>query len=109
VYRRHPQHNILVSFSPTKPEFKIGDEVTSVLQVTNIGKNALSFNKGGRNRAVRDNQYIFSARYNGKQVEDIGSSSHFGGMYVKRVLKPGEVFEDTINGPLGISVGKTLT
>jgi hypothetical protein len=97
LYRKHPQHNVLVSFSPTKEQFKIGEEVSAVLQVKNIGKYVFSFNKGGRNRAVRDNQYTFSAHYNGKQVEDIGSSSHFGGMYVKRVLKPGEVFEDTVN------------
>jgi len=94
VYRKHPQHNLLVSFSPTKQEFDPGEEITATLRITNVGKNNVSFMKGGRNRAARDNQYVFSARYRGKQVEDVGTSHHFGGIAVGRVLKPGEVFED---------------
>lgn len=97
VYRRHPQHNLRVSFTPAKQEFNVGEEVTATLQITNVGTNSISFMKGGRNRAARDNQYVFSARHGGKQVDDIGTSYHFGGKASKRVLKPGEVFEDKIN------------
>lgn len=96
-YRRHPRHHLQVSFIPAKQEFEIGEDVTVNLRITNVGTNAVSFMKGGRNRAARDNQYIFSARYRGKQVEDIGISYHFGGLAVRRVLKPGDVFEDTIS------------
>lgn len=96
LYRRHPRHNLLVSFTPAQQEFPVGVEVTVTLRIANVGKNSISFVKGGRNRASRDNQYVFSARYRGKQVEDIGSSDHFGGMSVKYVLKPGQVFEDEI-------------
>src|SRR5262249_28752585 len=65
--------------------------------VTNVGDNTLSFQKGGRNRALRDNQYIFSAYWNGKQVADIGSSYHMGGLSTRKVLKPGETFEDRVS------------
>jgi len=97
VYRKHPRHNLLVSFTPTKQEFSIGDEVTATLRITNVGTNTISFLQGGRNRAERDNQYVFCARYNGRQVEDIGTSGHTGGLGVWRVLKPGETFEDKIS------------
>jgi hypothetical protein len=97
IYRRHPQHNLRISFIPTKQEFSAGEEVTATLQITNVGTNRISFMKGGRNRASRDNQYVFSARHNGKQVDDIGTSYHFGGKASRLVLKPGDVFEDKIS------------
>lgn len=97
VYRRHPQHNLRVSFIPAKNEFSAGEEVTATLQIMNVGTNSISFMKGGRNRAERDNQYVFSARHLGKQVDDTGTSFHFGGLAVRRVLKPGDVFEDKIS------------
>lgn len=97
VYRRHPRHNLLVSFTPTKQEFGVGDEVTATLRIKNVGTNTISFAQGGRNCAARDNQYVFSARYNGRQVEDIGTSWHEGGRVARRVLKSGETFEDKIS------------
>ncbi len=97
LYRRHPRHTLLVSFIPAQHEFPVGTEVTVTLRIANIGTNQIAFMQGGRNRAERDNQYVFAARYRGKQVDDIGSSDHFGGMAVRRVLKPGEVFEDEIS------------
>jgi len=97
VYRRHPQHNLRISFIPSKQEFSAGEEVTATLQITNVGTNSISFMKGGRNRASRDNQYVFSARHKGKQVDDIGTSYHSGGKAGRRVLKPGDVFEDKIS------------
>src|SRR5207253_3064476 len=71
-YRRHPGHHLQVSFIPEKQEFETGEEVIVTLRITNVGTNTVSFMKGGRNRAARDNQYIFSARYHGRQVEDVG-------------------------------------
>ena len=97
VYRRHPRHNFLVSFTTAKDEFHVGEEVTVTLRIENVGVHDVAFMKGGRNRAARDNQYIFSARYRGKQVDDIGTSNHFGGIAVRKVLKPGDVFEDRIS------------
>ena len=95
--RSHPGYNLLTTFTPTKPEFDLGEEVTAILRIRNVGTNTVAFMKGGRNRAPRDNQYVFSARYKEKQVEDIGTSAHFGGLASKRVIKPGDMFEDTIS------------
>lgn len=97
LYRRHPRHALLVSFTPAQQEFSVGAEVTVTLRIANVGTNQIAFMQGGRNRAERDNQYVFAARYRGKQVEDIGSSDDFGGMAVRCILKPGEVFEDEIS------------
>jgi len=96
-YRRHPGHQFQVSFIPAKQEFDTGEEVIVTLRITNVGANAVSFMQGGRNRAERGNQYVFSARYSGKQVEDVGSSYHFGGLASRRVLKPGDEFEDKVS------------
>jgi len=96
-YRRHPGYELQVSFIPAKPEFETGEEVIVTLRITNVGTKAIAFMQGGRNRAARDNQYIFSARYQGKQVEDIGTSYHFGGMSVRRVLEPRELFEAEVS------------
>ena len=96
-YRRHPDHHLRVSFMAAKEKFDTGEEVIVTLRITNLGPTAVSFMQGGRNRAARDNQYVFSARYLGKQVEDVGNSSHFGGLAVRRVLKPGDVFEDKVS------------
>lgn len=95
--RLHPGYNLLPSFTPTKPEFDPGEEVTVLFRIRNVGTNTVAFRKGGRNRAARDNQYVFSAYYQGKQVEDIGTSSHFGGMASLQMLEPGDEFEDTIS------------
>lgn len=96
-YRAHPRHTLQVSFRPARREYFLGDEVAATLRIQNAGTNTVAFMKGGRNRAARDNQYMFSAQLQGKQVKDIGSSDHFGGLAVRRVLKPGEAFEDTIS------------
>lgn len=96
-YRQHARHNFQVSFTPTKQEFEIGEDVRVILRITNVGTNAVAFMKGGRNRALRDNQYVFSAFYCGKQIEDIGTNHHYGGLAQKRVLKPGETFDDAIS------------
>ena len=95
--RSHPGYNLLTTFTPTKPEFGLGEEVTVIFRIRNVGTNTVAFMKGGRNRGARDNQYVFSAQHWGKQLEDIGTSSHFGGAGSKRVLEPGEEFEDNIN------------
>jgi len=97
LLRRHPGHQFLVSFVPDKESFTVGEDVMVTLQITNIGSDTIAFMKGGRNRAARDNQYIFSAERNYEQVEDIGSSMHMGGMAFSKKLVPGEMFEDSIS------------
>lgn len=97
VYHKHPRHAMSVSYLPTKPEFLPGEEVTVTLRIKNVGTEPFAFMKGGRNRAARDNQYVFSAYLAGKQVADVGDSYHLGGLAVRILLKPGEVFQDTIS------------
>ena len=96
LYRKHPGHQLDISFIPEKTAFNIGEDVTVTLRIVNIGSDSICFIQGGRNRGARDNQFIFSARHNEKQVDDIGTSLHFGGIAIKRILKPGEVFEKKI-------------
>lgn len=96
-YRRHPKHEFLVEFIPTEAQFGIGDEVRAKLRITNVGSNTVAFMQGGRNRGTRDNQYVFSALLFGRGVQDIGSNINHGGLGGKRVLAPGEVFEDEIS------------
>jgi hypothetical protein len=97
-YRKHPGHQLLVSFTPVLPSYRIGDEVRATFRVENIGTNTISFIQGGHSRgSPRDNQYRFSAQFLGKQVPDIGSNHHFGGLATCRVLEAGDVFENEIN------------
>lgn len=95
--RKHPGHQLAVRFIPQMGEFLQGEDVIVILIIKNVGTNTVVFDQGGRNRADRDNQYVFSARYDGKQVEDIGSSHHLGGLGTLRILKPGDTFKDGIN------------
>ena len=89
---------MLVSFTPLRPSFRIGDDVRVKFRIENIGTNAISFQKGGHYRgASRDNQYAFSAELLGRQVPDIGSNNHFGGISVARVLEAGDVFEEEVS------------
>lgn len=97
AYRRHPGHELRVTFTPTKQSFASGSEVTAVLRITNMGTKSIAFMKGGRNRAPRDNQYIFSAHRYDEPVPEIGTSRHFGGLASKYVLQPAATFEDTIS------------
>jgi hypothetical protein len=98
VYRRHPGHELLVLFTPSRAVFRKNDQVTVTFRIENVGTNTIRFSKGGRYRgSSRDNQYTFSARLMGRQVQDIGSNVHFGGIAVTPSLKAGEVFEDTID------------
>ena len=54
--------------------------------------------QGGAYRgSTRDNQYDFSARLLGVQIPDIGTNSHFGGLAVAHILKPGEEFKDAVS------------
>jgi hypothetical protein len=97
-YRRHPGHEFLVSFTPTRSSFHVKDHVTATFRIENVGTNTITFTKGGHYRgASRDNQYTFSARFLDKQVPDIGTSNNFGGIAAPMRLNAGEVFTDTVD------------
>jgi len=95
--RQHPGHRLTASFVPLKTAFETGSSPSARFRLTNVGSEAVAFLVGGRSRASRDNQYAFSACYQGQQVTDIGSSDHFGGHAVKHVLAPGECYEKVID------------
>jgi hypothetical protein len=100
-YRKNPGDDLSVTFTPSKSAFEsgniqIGEQVEVTLRIKNAGTNTIAFQVGGRNQARRDNQYSFSAEFNGKPVLDIGSSVNFGGLLQDKVLKPGEIFTNTV-------------
>jgi hypothetical protein len=33
TYRKHPGYNLMVSFTPSKPEFEVGDEVKVTIKI----------------------------------------------------------------------------
>lgn len=98
--RRHPGHQMLVEFIPTQEEFSMGEPIHVTLRIRNIGKTTFKFMRGGMNRAPRDNQYVFAAYSStdfSRAVHDIGSTFNFGGLATLVTLKPGEVFEHTVD------------
>jgi hypothetical protein len=96
-YRVHPGYQLAVGFFPEWGKFIQGEEIKVTLRIKNVGNGPVAFQKGGRNRAPRDNQYSFLGIYQGKTVPDKGSSFHFGGLSYRAILKPGEVFEDEVD------------
>jgi len=96
-YRKHPAYQLETSFIPEKSIYAKNEELWVKLRIKNVGNNVVSFQVGGRNRAARDNQYSFLCYLFGKQVNDIGTTHHFGGRSIFKDLKPGEVFENRIN------------
>ena len=95
--RTHPGYKLLTTFTPTKLEFNLGEEVTAILRIRNVGTNTVAFLKGGRMYG-RDCQYEFSARYKTMPVKDIGGDNGIGGGGAsKQMIKPGEEFKDTIS------------
>jgi hypothetical protein len=97
ILRSHPHYELEIFIKPTREEFFVGQRVSVLFHLRNVGGTIISFKKGGRNRAARDNQYVFSCRLSAAQVEDIGNSAHFGGISTDWKLKPGEVFEEEID------------
>jgi len=95
--RFHPGHQILAKFAPERPEYSLGDAITVRLTLTNVGEKPFTFVQGGRNRGARDNQFDFTARFQGKTVPDAGDPMHMGGTGGFITLKPGEKREIEVN------------
>ncbi|KAF0243997.1 MAG: hypothetical protein FD180_2886 [Planctomycetota bacterium] len=95
--RAHPGHQLAVSFIPSRKEFDAGDPKTVTLRIENVGAKTVFFQVGGRNRAARDNQFVFRATNGDKPLPDVGSDAHLGGLSVIRELKPGDVHEQEID------------
>ncbi|MBI2921092.1 MAG: hypothetical protein HYY18_08415 [Planctomycetes bacterium] len=108
-FRVHPGHRLSVSFVPAEEEFGVEGAKTITLRIENVGETAVYFQVGGRNRAARDNQFVFRATDGDKPLPDIGSDQHMGGISTIRELKPGEVFEHPVDLALWFSFEKPGT
>lgn len=100
LHRRHPGHQLAAQFNPLKESYEPGEEVVVELRLKNLGADPVTFLKGGRNRAPRDNQYHFNAyRYTDtpEQVPDKGTPVHHGGLGHYVTIEPGETFTDKVN------------
>jgi hypothetical protein len=95
--RVHPGHQLAVTFVPSQKEFDSAGPKTVTLRIENVGAKSVFFQVGGRNRAARDNQFVFRATNGDKALPDIGADNHFGGLSTIRELKPGEVFEQGVD------------
>lgn len=95
--RKHPHHEMLVKFAPEKEEFKVGELLGVKVTIKNVGTTPFTFQVGGKNRGVRDNQFSFTAQLYNHPIPDTGDPTHFGGMFVDRTLKPGESFEAEVD------------
>ena len=108
-FRAHPGHRLSVSFVPAEKEFGVDGAKTVTLRIENVGETAVFFEVGGRNRAARDNQFVFRATDGNRTLPDVGSDQHFGGISTIRELKPGEVFERPVDLALWFSFEKAGT
>lgn len=98
--REHPGHKFLVTFTPDKETYKLGDPMTLTMTIKNVGANTVSFFDGGQNRGPRDNQFAFIAMAGhgwGKAVPDTGDPTNFGGLGSYQTLKPGDTFKKPVS------------
>jgi hypothetical protein len=88
---------MLVMFIPEKEEFALGEPVTAKLRITNVGDADFTFERGGRQRGARDNQFAFSAELAGKMLPDTGDPINYGGLGGSVTLRRGEKWEMSVN------------
>lgn len=93
--RKDPGHRLRVKWTPAKETYEVGEAVTLKFELTNVGKENVTFRIGGSQRGPRDNQFRFVAqRWHGmgKGVPDTGDPNNHGGISGTRTLKPGEAY-----------------
>ncbi len=98
--RKHPGHQLLVSWKPQRASYKVGEPVTLELAIKNVGSTTVRFIEGGQQRGARDNQFgftAFSGSGHGKPIPDTGDPRHFGGIGAFREIKPGETFRKQVD------------
>lgn len=84
----------MFSFIPTKQESTIGQDVVVKFKIKNLGTNTLAFYNTKGDREKGNNQYNFTATYNGKDLIDIGNTDQSEGrIYGPIFLQPGEEFK----------------
>ena len=97
TYREDPGYQLAVSFSASKAEFVVGEEIPVTLRIQNVGSNAFVFEQGFSG-ANRNRQYNFTATLDGRPLPDIGPRENrgAGGKSGDRELAPGEVLTNTV-------------
>lgn len=98
--RKHPGHQLRVSWKQVKASDKIGGPVLLELEILNAGTTTIHFVAGGQQRGFRDNQFGFTAFASsgfGKALTDAGDPQNFGGHGSFHTLAPGEAFHKQVD------------
>src|SRR5262245_8007341 len=93
---KDPGHRLTVKWTPDKESYQAGDDIKLTFELTNAGKENVTFRIGGSQRGSRDNQFRFVAQrgYGGsKGVPDTGDPTNHGGLSWTKTLKPGETYK----------------
>lgn len=93
--REHPGHRYVVSWTPSKPSYRPGEDVMLKMEIRNVGEVPFCFQDGGMDRGPRNNQFSFVAHRwhgSGKAIPDTGDPDNHGGRAGPVTLKPGESF-----------------
>jgi hypothetical protein len=100
IERKHPGHQLRVSWRPVQESYKAGEAVLLELTIENVGTTTVRFIEGGKQRGARDNQFGFTAFAGsgfGKPIPDTGDPTNFGGLGAFRELKPNDVFQKQVD------------
>jgi len=100
VLRRHPGHQLVVSWYPVAESSMTGKPVVVRMEIKNVGEVPIKFIDGGHQRGPRNNQFGFTA-YRivgvGRAVPDTGSPENEGGPGSITRLPPGETFTKKVD------------
>jgi hypothetical protein len=90
--RVHPGHQLVTRFTTDRDTFSVGEPVEATLTIQNVGTTPVRLMDGGYQRGPRNNQFFFSAFYNGKPLPDTGDPTSFGGLAGAVEIQPGKSF-----------------
>lgn len=90
--RVHPGHQLVTHFTTDRDTFSVGEPVEATLTIKNVGTTTVRLMDGGYQRGPRNNQFFFSAFYNGKPLPDTGDPTSFGGLAGAVEIPPGKSF-----------------
>lgn len=105
--REPPGYRIFAQFTPERAEFHANEPVPVKLEIKNLDTRKLMFQRGGRQRGSRDNQYGFRAilvRLENpggalpmQPVADVGDPVNFGGIGTLVAIDPEKSFTDNVD------------
>ena len=99
--RAPPGYKLFAQFLPEAAVYATNGPVVVKFALKNLDGRSVIFQRGGRQRGSRDNQYGFSAMYQGahgpQPVPDTGNPVNFGGLTGMVKLDAGQVYADEID------------